>query len=74
MEILTHVIAAMVGGAFAIGGYVIVKVGAEQEKAYERKQAIEEMLMEYGKLVAESGSQPCRLDACKYAKRIMEVG
>lgn len=73
MGVVTHVIAAMVGGAFAIGGYVIVKVGAEQEKAFERQRAIEETLMEYGELVAESSSHPCRVDACKYAKRIMEV-
>lgn len=72
MSIATHILAAMVGGAVAMGGYIIVKVGAEQERRFERMREVERLLMEYGNLVAERRYNT-RLDAHRYAERILEV-
>lgn len=73
MSVVTHILAAMAGGLVAIGGYAVVKVGAEQERRFERMREVERLLMEYGELVAESASRPVRLDAHRYAERILEV-
>lgn len=72
MSVVTHILAAMAGGLVAIGGYAVVKVGAEQERRFERMREIERMLMEYGNLVAERRYNT-RLDAHRYAERILEV-
>ena len=73
MSVVTHILAAMAGGLVAIGGYAVVKVGAEQERRFERMREVERLLMEYGELVADSASHPVRLDAHMYAERILEV-
>ena len=72
---ITHLLAAMAGGALALGGYAVVKVGSDQEHRYERRRGVERLLMEYGELVDDSASHPVRLDAHRYAELIMrEVG
>jgi len=73
MSVLTHILAAMAGGLAAMGGYAVVKVGAEQERRFERTREVERLLMEYGELVADSGGRPVRLDVHRYAERILEV-
>lgn len=72
MSIATHILAAMVGGAVAMGGYVIVKVGAEQERRFERQREVERMLRE---VYAEGsmGANDGKLVAARYAAQIMEV-
>ena len=72
MSVVTHILAAMAGGFIAIGGYAVVKVGAEQERRFERMREVERLLMEYGNLVAERRYNT-RLDAHRYAERILEV-
>ena len=72
MSVVTHILAAMAGGLVAIGGYAVVKVGAEQERRFELMREVERLLMEYGNLVAERGYST-RLDAHRCAERILEV-
>lgn len=72
MSIATHILAAMVGGAVAMGGYVVVKVGSDQERRFERQREVERMLREVyaeGAMGANDGKQV----AARYAAQIMEV-
>jgi len=72
MSVVTHILAAMVGGLVAIGGYAVVKVGAEQERRFERQREIERMLREvYAEGVMGVNDGKCI--AAKYAKLIAEV-
>ena len=72
MSVVTHILAAMAGGLVAIGGYAVVKVGAEQERRFERMREIERMLRE---VYAEGvmGVNDAGWIAAKYAKLIAEV-
>ena len=72
MGAITHILAAMAGGLAAMGGYAVVKVGAEQERRFERQREIERMLRE---VYAEGvmGVNDGKWIAAKYAERIMEV-
>ena len=71
---ITHLLAAMAGGALALGGYAVVKVGSDQEHRYERRRGVERLLSWFAD-VCKLDNRPIRLDVAHYAELIMrEVG